>query len=183
MKKRISINCDIIQLDYNSAVNRLKKLFSDNIAVNMALKLAGSKTAESIVLNILNMNIANSVLKKKTEKFLNRYFYNLQVTEIRLKNEKGDKNIMKFNLDCNIENIDEVLEFLSDKIRIHDENTAVIVRSAIKSVIKNVSDESKTKIVNDIAEQSSEEIAALISKQISKKLFTVELSNVKIKAE
>ena len=90
---------------------------------------------------------------------------------------------MKFNLDCNIENIDEVLEFLSDKIRIHDENTAVIVRSAIKSVIKNVSDESKTKIVNDIAEQSSEEIAALISKQISKKLFTVELSNVKIKAE
>ena len=82
-----------------------------------------------------------------------------------------------------IENIDEVLEFLSDKIRIHDENTAVIVRSAIKSVIKNVSDESKTKIVNDIAEQSSEEIAALISKQISKKLFTVELSNIKIKAE
>ena len=72
MKKRISINCDIVQLDYNSAVNRLKKIFSDNIAVNMALKLAGSKTAESIVLNILNMNIANSVLKKKTEKFLNR---------------------------------------------------------------------------------------------------------------
>ena len=149
MKKRISINCDIVQLDYNSAVTRLKKIFSDNIAVNMALKFASSKTAESIVMNILNMNIANSVLKKKTEKFLNRYFYNLQVTEIRLKNEKGDKNNMKF----------------------------------IKSVIKNVSDESKTKIVNDIAEQSSEEIAALISKQISKKLFTVELSNIKIKAE
>ena len=65
MKKRISINCDIVQLDYNSAVNRLKKIFSDNIAVNMALKLAGSKTAESIVLNILKAKPHKSLKNSK----------------------------------------------------------------------------------------------------------------------
>ncbi len=87
---------------------------------------------------------------------------------------------MKLFLECTIDDMNEILTFVENKITIKDKNINAIVHSSIDAVKDVISDDIKIKLINNILNRSNEKICDYVTVLISEKLFTIKIDDIRL---
>lgn len=181
MDRQFKIETDISSIDYHGAIEYIKNSMKNcNMLTSAIFKIIDTKTAKNALLHLIQIKKVNRIiLNKINEKFQGKLFH----AQFETLSVKAEGETMKITLDCNIDDLDDILMFAERKIKLKDENMNSIICSSIKAVKETIPDNVKIELISYVLNDSGDEICRYVSQKISDRFFKIQINNLHFKSE